>query len=653
MGNYPGIYRGADYGFDAPYEKDPFGAPISDRYSVKTGQFGITTDPRSANQLKEVSDKLSTGAKTIEISGISTEVLESIPDQHLEEIARLKKLAGADITFHGPLVEPTGFNQQGQWEEASRVQAERQIWDAVKRGQKMMLKDVNKKEYEKGNLVVTLHTSNGLLSPRTVMKDEKSDKVGVKFGKTTNIAVIDEDTGQAGYIPIRVDEFESPNKLPSAEDEIDRLNKKAWNGEVTNLSISVDRGRDAINQALRLPKKVSAEELKELKDTDIFEDKEIEGIRELYRLYKNDYKKYDEAVKSSEKNKILDNRITELAYGEGFVRDAYGKMKSMYTEAKHALQIQRDRGTPQESAEAAKSLKRLEEFREEASSKISQISEDPLKIKEFADEVSKGMRILSTLDTKGIPQKYRKMEEFAVEQASRTFSNVALNAYKEFGDNAPILSLENPPVGMGLSRADEIKKLVDATRGKITMELSKKMSEEQAKKAAEKLVGVTWDVGHINMLKKYGFNDKDIVEETKIVKPYLKHIHLSDNFGLEHTELPMGMGNVPMQEHTKAIGEQIKNFKHIIETGGHWYQDFKVSPLPETLAAFGSELYPMQMQPHWDQAQAQTLKSGYFSGYGFNPEVHHSIYGAGFSNLPVELGGQIQGRNRLSGNPLE
>jgi len=36
-----------------------------------------------------------------------------------------------------------------------------------------------------------------------------------------------------------------------------------------------------------------------------------------------------------------------------------------------------------------------------------------------------------------------------------------------------------------------------------------------------------------------------------------------------------------------------------------------------------------------------------------NPDIHHSIYGSGFSNLPVELGGQMQGRSRMSGNPME
>jgi len=32
---------------------------------------------------------------------------------------------------------------------------------------------------------------------------------------------------------------------------------------------------------------------------------------------------------------------------------------------------------------------------------------------------------------------------------------------------------------------------------------------------------------------------------------------------------------------------------------------------------------------------------------------HFSMYGSGFSNLPPELGGQLSGRARLGGAPIE
>ena len=131
----------------------------------------------------------------------------------------------------------------------------------------------------------------------------------------------------------------------------------------------------------------------------------------------------------------------------------------------------------------------------------------------------------------------------------------------------------------------------------------------------------------------------------------VKHMHLSDNFGMEHTELPMGMGNVPTKKMTEAITKYNDKVKKIIETG-QWYQHFKISPFAKSLSAFGSPIYSMQMAPSWNQAYASS--GGYFAGYGqMLPEQHFNIYGAGFSNLPPELGGQMGGRNRLGGAPME
>ncbi len=637
MVEYPVIYRGTDYGFDPNTEDSPL---IPSQYRIQPGQFGLTTRPDTANQLKEVSDKLNTGARTIELTGISTQILEAVPDQHLREIARLKRLAGADITFHGPLVEPTGITQQG-WDESQRLQAEKQIWDAVKRGQQLMIKNVNEAEkgnveYEDNNLVVTLHTSNGLLNPKIEMKDEKTGMI-----RTTALGVVDEKTGRSGYIPVEEDEFEGIK--PTPDEALKKINKDRWNGDVTNLSMSIDRGRNAISEALKVPPAKFGE-------SEIEQKKELDKIREVYKLYHENSHEYTKVINQlKEDDSDIDARITALAYGEGFVRDAYHRMKDMYNQAKDALEREKDK-----DPKAREALSRLKEYREDASKKLIDYQKDPLKIKEFADKVAEGMRLMSTLDT--TPQLYRKIEEFAVEKAAETFAGVAYKAYDAFGEKAPILSLENPPVGMGLSRAEEIKNLVEATRKKLSSDLQKSekhhLTQTEADAAAKKLIGVTWDVGHINMLKKYGFDNEDLKKQTETIKPYLKHIHLSDNFGLEHTELPMGMGNVPMKEHLAAIGGDIKKFKAIIETGD-WYRHFNnQSPLPESLAAFGSPIYPMQMQPYWDKSQGRV--GAYFAGYGMNPEIHHSIYQAGFSGLPTELGGQIGGgRNRLSGAPME
>ena len=188
------IYRGTDYGFDPTYGlSESYGESFLGVYPrVSVAQIGIATDPRSANQLKAVSDKLNTGAKTIELSPVQPEVFESIPDQHLKEINRLKKLAGIDLTFHGPLVEPTGLTKRG-WQETDREQAERQMWNAVKRAQ-VLEKD--------GNLVITFHSSNGLPEPETKSINPKTGKEEIK-----NFWVIDERTGDLNAIPTNLNYF--------------------------------------------------------------------------------------------------------------------------------------------------------------------------------------------------------------------------------------------------------------------------------------------------------------------------------------------------------------------------------------------------------------------------------------------------------------
>ena len=68
MADYNNItfYSGAGYGISGYNE--PF---INTKYRFAPSEFGLPTDPRTANQIKAVSDKLSTGARVIEVSGVS------------------------------------------------------------------------------------------------------------------------------------------------------------------------------------------------------------------------------------------------------------------------------------------------------------------------------------------------------------------------------------------------------------------------------------------------------------------------------------------------------------------------------------------------------------------------------------------------------
>lgn len=253
------------------------------------------------------------------------------------------------------------------------------------------------------------------------------------------------------------------------------------------------------------------------------------------------------------------------------------------------------------------------------------------------------------------------LEQFAVEKTSQTFGNAAFETYKKFknkGEPSPILNIENPPAGFALSTGEDIKNLVEASRKKFVERAVKEgIDEGKAKKEAEKLIGATLDLGHMNMLRKYGYSEKEIIKEAEKVAPLLKHIHLCDNFGFEHTELPIGMGNVPtkeiMQKIEAKLGKKKTDELRKIMEAAAWWQHFKTSPFHPTLEGIGSSVYRTG-GPYWNQAPG--FYQDYFSGFGqMLPSINYETFGAGFSQLPAELGGQrpsAQG-GRMSGKPME
>ena len=76
---------------------DPNKGSSFPQYRIPASKISMATDPRTANVLSEVSEKLKSGAKHIEASMIQPNIFESVPDQHLKELNRLSKLTGVDI----------------------------------------------------------------------------------------------------------------------------------------------------------------------------------------------------------------------------------------------------------------------------------------------------------------------------------------------------------------------------------------------------------------------------------------------------------------------------------------------------------------------------------------------------------------------------
>ena len=235
------------------------------------------------------------------------------------------------------------------------------------------------------------------------------------------------------------------------------------------------------------------------------------------------------------------------------------------------------------------------------------------------------------------------MEEFALDKSSQTFANVAFNAYDKFNGkgNIPKINIENMYSGMAFSSLEEMNKLIVESKNKFAEKLVKEkgISESIARQKADEIIGMTLDVGHLNISKKQGFTDKDLLKEIDAIKKHVKHVHLTDNFGFSDSHLPPGMGNVPFREILEKLEKAGFKGSKIVEAGG-FVQHFQQSPYLPSLEGLGSPMYSSGMGPYWNQNLG--FQQGYSSGYGMIlPNMNYQTFGAGFSQLPGELGGEV------------
>jgi hypothetical protein len=598
---YENFYPGSVYPLDPEYGE------LFTGYRVSAERIGMTTDPRTANQLQEVSNKINPGGKVIEVSTISPQIFEAVPDQHLKAIKQLSKITGTEISVHGPAIEPSGYTREGKWSEADRKQAENQILSAIERSHKLD---------SKGNIPVSFHSAYMIPEERVIIKEEGKEKPKTMLATDTRTGEIIQIKETEKYFP----EEGGLKKEFDPLGELKKRNDERWIQTLNNLNWYAMRGEENIRAAIERIEKEGGKEVTE----------------EILRAYAEEGKEkvMEKFAKEGIPTEDLTNTFRNLDHGSIFLRDSYNMLRELYNRVYKEA-------TPEDRAKL-NAYNNLIKKEVEAG-----IEKDPEKLERFAELVEKGVNTLKDIKS---PNLFQPLNKFLIDKNSETFANTALAAYKKFGDKAPIISIENPPAGTALSRAGEIKELIEKSWKKFIEKAKKEgMSEGQARDVAKKLIGATWDVGHINMLRKYGYDKADIVKETGKIAPYVKHIHLSDNFGYEHTELPMGMGTVPIKEIMEKLGKKSEEVKKIVEAG-QWYQFFKTPPLIETYEAFGSSLFQMKA-PYWNQI-ASTY-GAYSAGYGtILPEQHFSLYGGGFSTLPTELGGQMPGKQtRFGGTP--
>ena len=270
MAGYETFYKGQNYGFGDKYAESPLGFKYGK--SFPSSHFALTTRPDTAAQLREVSEKISTGTKAIEVTGISPKILEAVPEQHLEEIRRLKKLVGTELTLHGPLVEPTGA-VENRWDETARKFAEKTMFSAIERGHKLD---------PKGNIIVTFHSSNGLQEPETWIKDENGEQKIIQMG------AVNERTGQIGSLPkLARDEYTQVSQDPMQK--LKELNEENWQREFGQLNNEMLRGKEVVDVLLSK----SEDQLQEYGGS--------KGVLEAFNLSQKAPEEYAQQIKNLEK----------------------------------------------------------------------------------------------------------------------------------------------------------------------------------------------------------------------------------------------------------------------------------------------------------------------------------------------------------------
>ena len=606
-------------------------------YRMSASQLGFPGSPQTANQLGEAINAAKQGVKAFEVQMLQPDAAETIPKQHFKEMRALMKLSGVKPSVHGPMIDAAGFDDKGNWgQEFGRASNERRMFDTLEKAYALG---------PEGNIPVVFHSSAGTPGAefRPGGKEEGRGDVIMEKG-----AMINRETGQASQVKDRrsyflstsekdfklgKDDLEKGGTLMTVERSVDNSNAVDWDEKLKGVIIGKGKVDRALGQLWQ-----NAEALN-LSNIDINNGDERKVFNQAI---KNNPTVQNEMVKAEvllENNNLTFRSLFNTAYKYG--TDEQRKLlKELSSDWK--------KDSEEKSSNPFREQMDASELQDTYFNKFKDITSRKL--------IEKGGLLVSD-ERFGAPKIYQEANEFAMDKAATTFGNLAMKSYDKLGaDKSPMLAIEPFHPGAGLSSTDDMVQLVKASRKNFAKQLveEKGFSKGEAKDVAAKKIGVTWDVGHINMIKKYGFTDKDIVKQTKKIAPMVKHVHLTDNFGFADTHLAPGMGNVPMKkileqlEKTGRFGEMRK----IVEAGA-FVQHFKKSPHGLTMAAFGSPLYAMSGDSMgWNRAM--DVQGAYFGGYGTtSPSTHHQYFGAGFTTMPVELGGQQPGGNsRFGGTPM-
>ncbi len=257
-------------------------------------------------------------------------------------------------------------------------------------------------------------------------------------------------------------------------------------------------------------------------------------------------------------------------------------------------------------------------------------------------------------DDKGNFNMFAPTDEFAKKQAKKTFVELGLEAYEK--PTKPMIVIENFYPEHALSKPEVLAETIKEVREELAQRLvrEKGLSRERAKQEAKQLIGMNLDIGHVNLWKRYGKKDKELLKEVEKASPYIKHVHITDNFGDYDAHLPVGWGNAPIKEFIESLRKRGWKGRAILETFGAIQYGGGGFGVAQSMYQMGLPLVPGG--PSWEMAEGTYFQAGYaFTTGPILPDVNFQTYGVGFSGLPYATGAQIGGQKpgqKFSGTPM-
>jgi len=641
---------------------DEYESALESKYFFKTG-LGAPTSIQSPNQLGETSSRINEGIKNIEVGALSQNILDQIPKTHFEEIRRLNKITGAEASFHAPIqdLDIAGFVPgQNAWSEDTQKENIRKIEGFIDKAHTLGRSEQDIKQ-GKGQINVPIVLHGGTLPAQKYQREGLAEegeyeteadleKARIKDARS-EMLIVNQDTGQLQGV-----KYEERKRLDGTID--------VWTPEKRLLNRNVTEWDQQKLEIMQMQKSLNevqdrfstrGDEFKNLmygkqhKALTQEQEHKLAMLEQEFHGVQNFEKEIDQNVGSI----VLDMHNRFIKYADKsspeyktYMEKANNEINELKQESKELEKERKRLGEIEnEIRRLGKNIpKHLEEEYEKQAIKTSQISHDyRRKLTEVTSEMP-------------APKTWAPVEEFSRIKSAETVSESAMYGYEKYGDKAPILAIENVYPGMQASRAKELRLTIEKSREEFAKKLMEKkgLSEKRAEEVAAKLIGATWDVGHINQLRKSGYSEEDIIEETRKIADLVKHVHLTDNFGFDDSHLPPGLGNVPIKEMLEVLEKQGKfKGKGIVEAGA-FVAAFKESPYPYTLEYFNKPLYTEDTRAYWKDMWG--TEGGYFAGYGeIMPQKYFDLYGPpGFSQLPSEMGGSSKRQaDRFSGTPME